>query len=254
MRPDSKKTFPSVSNVASPPPAVGVSSTSAPGVEDVTSATEGWRPWSPAEDARLRAALAVGDAKSASAVLGRSLAAVFHRMRRLGIKKRRRWTRADESTLLLMWGKPIGRIAKELDRTVITVYWRAQKLGLGLGCPNGYEYLSEAARRCGYCTGQLRRILSYARVPLRRAMTRRDSTRDTHIVEPELVDRAVAKWLETEPLEAAARRHGMRGEQLERILRASGTALPPKPGRKRHWRVPSVKVDMAVASLSREAA
>lgn len=153
--------------------------------------------WSTSEDRALLAALTIGSARDAVAVLrGRSLASVYQRMRHLGVRKRPRWTRADDGKLRLLWGQSIRVIAKALHRTVLSVYWRAQKLGLGLGCPHGYEYLSAAAIRAGYAVRQLRQILHHSGVPIRKAMSRQGLR--ARIVEPDLVDRAVAKWMAIE--------------------------------------------------------
>lgn len=207
--------------------------------------------WTRAEDDTIRELAPEQEASDVAVALGRSVSAVFHRMARLGIQKRRRWTKADEAALEAMWGHALPTIARALKRTVITVYWRAQRLGLGLGCPDGYEYLSAAALRCGYCASQLRRILRWAGVAVRKSVTRYQSRRTFHWVDPFEVDEAVRRWHETETLNAAARRHSLHSTSLEVRLRMVGAPLPPKPGKKLHWRIPSATVDLAVATTER---
>jgi len=209
-------------------------------------------PWTVAQDDWLRKHAPTEPAAVLAIALNRSKAAIFHRTRRLGLLKRRRWTAADDQKLRLLWGDPIDRVARELGRTVITVYWRAQKLGLGLGCPQGYERLQAAAVRTGFAIASLRMILGWAKVPIRRAVTRFPSDRGSHIVEPVAVDEAVERWLATETPNAAGRRFGTSGETVARHLEVSGLRIPRKPCGKRHWRVPSATIDRAMAMVLKQ--
>jgi len=210
--------------------------------------------WTPAEDAII---LELGprlEAKDIAASLpGRSVSAVFHRWHKLGVKKRRLWTRADERHLMLLWGScSLATVASKLGRSAMTTYWRAQRLGLGLGCPRGYEYLSDAATRAGFATSTLRMILRWAGVHVEKVIRRRVSgTCRRFFVNPERVDDAVAAWLATETPEAASRRLGLAAETIVDRLLVSGLPLPPKPGHKRHWRIPSDTIDRAMAMVGR---
>lgn len=210
--------------------------------------------WTPAEDAVVLELAPRFEAKDIAQHLpGRTELGVFHRMRRLGINKRRRWTAADDTKLGMLWGEPIRTVAKELGRSIITVYWRAQKLGLPLGVPEGGERLSNAAARCGFATETFRAILGWAGVPIRRALTREalKHRRGTHWVESDLADQAVERWCKTETIHAAAMRLGVGDAFLLNRLMASGLRLPAKPGGKRHWRIPSATIDRAVAMVVR---
>lgn len=125
--------------------------------------------WSADEDRVLRHAYADGGIEAAQAALPeRSACAIYRRAERLGISRRRRWTEADDQRLRKFWDGELSlrEIAKRLQRTEATTYWRAQKLGLPLGCPDGWEYLTHAAQRTGYATKQLRPILYWAIVEL----------------------------------------------------------------------------------------
>lgn len=213
-------------------------------------ATAGFAPWTASEDKALRHAYVAGGIYVAHAHLPhRSVPSLFHRARRIGLYRRRRWTAADDAQLRNLWGvdMSLDEIAERLGRTPITTYWRAQKIGLPLGCPDGWERLSHAAERTGYCTSQLRRILKAAGVEMRRSITRETKPRGKrrkahrwHIVVPESVDAAIKRWLATEPVSAAARRHGVTADVLARRLRLAG--IKKTVAGKKHWRVSEVDV------------
>jgi hypothetical protein len=206
------------------------------------------RPWTAAEDAALREPL---EAKELAVRLGRSEGGVHHRRARLGIVRRRRWTRADIGQLRDLWGEGMSlrRIARHLGRTSATVYIKAQAIGLSLGVPDGFEYLSHAAKRTGYCTSQLWQILRAAGVRPKAALARtveRRAGHRFHFVEPLDVDDAVALWLSTEPVESAAKRLGVSGHRLRGWLRAEGVKDQRRIPRA-HWRVPSEVIERVVA-------
>lgn len=210
--------------------------------------------WTKNEDATLRRLFGKMTAAEISARLpGRNESAVFHRTRRIGLVKNRRWTNIDDQRLRTWWGEPIRKVARELGRSVITVYWRAQVLGLPLGVPQGGEYLTAAAKRCGYAIKTFRKILRWAGVKVRRSVTRnpRECWRGTHWVDPDDASDAVARWCRTETPQAAGRRYNTDGETIVRRLVASGLPLPPKPRFKRHWRIESELIDQACAMVEK---
>jgi len=213
------------------------------------------RPWTATEIAFLRDHYLVDGATRIARDLDRTFSSVANRARRLGLLRKRRWTRGDDLKLELLWDTTTLRgLSKKLGRTQATIYARAQKLGLGLGCPNGFEYLTAAAERTGFDTGQLRVVLRAAGVKVRVAMARpgpRQSKRKYHYVPPEAVDEAVALWNRSETIESAARRHGVCGDSIRRWLdeaRAAGASIPAEPTqRKARWRLPSDLIDRVVA-------
>ena len=210
--------------------------------------------WTPTEDAVVIEHAPTREAREIAAMLpGRTVASVFHRMARLVLQKRRRWTEADDTTLEAIWGgASLATVAAKIGRTQVATYWRVQKLGLGLGCPTGMEYLTTAAKRCGYGAGQLRMILHWARVNVRQSITRRGRSRE-FIVDPLVVDEAVKRWHATETPHAASRRLGFgSGDAVVARLVESGLALPRKPSSKAHWRIPSETIDRAVAMVVRQ--
>jgi len=170
----------------------------------------------------------------------------------------RRWTSRDDRSLRLSWGSaPLAVLARELGRTPLSTYWRARTLGLTAGPPHGYEMLSAAARRAGYATTTLRKILRAADVTLHVAIGRpTGADRHFHYVDPIAVDDAVAAWLRLAPLEQVARDIGVGSEKLRRGLVRAGYK---RPRRKLPWRVdPAIAAelvarDRALASVAAHA-
>lgn len=215
-------------------------------------ATAGFRAWTQLEDDALRVNFGRVSAIELATQLGRSVGAVFHRANRLGLKARRRWTKADDRELRWLWESGelgVTAIAKRLGRTPVTTYWRAQKLGLPLGVPEGFEYLTHAAERTGYARETLMRVLRWAGVTTHRAMARptKGASHRMRFVDPYEVDEAIVRWHETETLESAARRLGACAETLRRRLSAQGINDEGRAP-KTHWRVRSVDAERAVAA------
>lgn len=220
-------------------------------------ATATFAAWTEDDDARLRAAYTAGGIKAArSAFPDRTTSALYHRAIRLKLKRRRRWTTVDDTKLRRLWDgeQTLRQIANALDRTPITTYWRAQKLGLPLGCPEGWESLTDAAKRTGYGPGQLRRILAAFGVEPSKRVTRilplrgkrREALRWT-IVWPADVDAAVEAWCECDTLEGHARRREISTEALRSRLAAVGIERPVDLPRKHHWRLSEAEVDRALS-------
>jgi hypothetical protein len=209
------------------------------------------KPWSDADDATLRAFAPSNPWQVLAAMLGRSKMAVFHRCRHLGIHKMARWTPADDMWLRASWDRPLSKLSAKVGRTEQAVAQRAQQLGLGLGCPPGFEYLTVAARRTGFDRSSLRMILRWGKVKIHESITANRRPRGRWIVDPEKVDRAVEDWLKTETIEAASRRTGYTAEALTRRLEMCGLPLPGRPTGKRHWRIPSDLIDEAIAIVQK---
>jgi hypothetical protein len=207
--------------------------------------------WNPERDEVVRSRYFSDGAKAVATSLGVTVAAVFHRSRRLGLLKNRPWTDTDDETMRELWGEmSLRQLSRRLGRTQAAVYARGQALGLTSRVPQGFEYLTSAAARTGYGTGQLRVILRWAGVDIKRAVARprkdRKAKRHHGIVVPFDVDQAIALWLESETLNAAAIARGVSCDVLARRL-ALVEGVPPKPGGKRRWRIPTALIDHAVA-------
>lgn len=208
-----------------------------------------FRPWTAAENAMVREQYTeLGPAELAKR-LNRSVHSIEQKAKLLSVYRRRRWTPQDDQQLRELWGTmSCEAVAKTIKRTPATTHWRARKLGLATGAVHGTEYLSAAAKRAGFATASLRRVLRYADQPLHRTASRpTGAKRHFHAVEPADVDDAVEAWLASEDVHPAAKRRGICGETLQRWLREAASAgfkVPPEPKRKKHrWRVPSETID-----------
>jgi transposase len=208
------------------------------------------KPWTDEEDALIRDIYPTDATACAARLFPRTSGAVAIRAFRLGVRNRPTWTAADDVEIWNNWGVLSSeQIAEKLcGRTAGAVRARAKKLGLRTGCPNGYEYITRAAKRTGYELNSLRSILRYAGVRIGRSEASLVESR--YFVDPFAVDEAIAKWHATETIFAAARRIGMTSNALyDWVQKAaeSGVTLPRKPRRKRHWRIPSETIDAIVA-------
>lgn len=215
-----------------------------------------FRAWSPEEDATLRATYLTGGPELAATKLSRSRSSVLHRASRLRLLRKRRWTPEDDRLLTALWGEStLGAIARRLGRTQLTVYYRAHQIGLQRGAPPGTEYVRQAAERTGYLHIQLLAILRWASVKPKRSMSKpsKGASYRFHVVDPFDVDQAIAAWLATEAVEAAARARGIIGPTLRAWLRAAKAAgfpipdEPPGQTSRKHWRVSSKLIDEVVA-------
>lgn len=206
------------------------------------------RRWSAAEDAAIRARYPeVGGDLAAD--LGRPLLSLYERASRLGVSVEPRWTPADDRRLTMIWGEAtLNVIAKRMGRTPVSVYWRASKIGLRCGCPQGMEYITNAARRTGFAVDTFKRIIAWAGVKASKTMSRPGARYfRCLVVEPDDADDAVKRWLDAETIDEAARRIGVDKGTMARWLLASGRELPPRPAVGCHWRVPIEVIDAVVA-------
>jgi hypothetical protein len=208
-------------------------------------------PWTPAEDESVRRLYpTAGPAAALAALPGRSLNAVHLRAHGLGCTRHPHWTPRDDARLRLLWGdgRPLPYLARKLGRSELGVYEHARVIGLPVGCPQGWEYLSHAADRTGYHESQLRRILKAAGKRLTPALSLPGPRRPrASVVDPQDVDDAITRWQTSEPAERAARRLGHCGEMLRRRLRLLGLAAPLSPSTRRHVRVSDDQIRAALA-------
>jgi transposase len=170
-------------------------------------------------------------------------------------RRKYHWTPREDDVLRMHWGaRPVAEVATILERSAEAVYQRAGKIGLGLGCPQGFEYLHNAALRVGHDPKTLRRILRWARVPIREASADPKSSNVRHVVEPYEVDEAMALWGEHETPAEAAHRTGFDEHTMRRLLRAAiarGELKDERPASGRHWLVRKSVVDKIVAARLR---
>jgi excisionase family DNA binding protein len=170
------------------------------------------------------------------------------------VNHRRRWTKRDDRQLLYLWetGLRLSAIANRMGRTRLSIRENAYRLGLAMGCPPGFEYLTAAALRVGFSNvADLRRVLERAGVRIHMVLTvsRRRRWR-RHFVDPEAVNAAMARWSQSEPISAAARRLGVSQPALREWLIAAG--IPdPRTSPRGHWRVTEDEVKRALAQCKR---
>lgn len=159
------------------------------------------------------------------------------------------WTEEDDARLRLVWGeRTTPGVARAMGRTTTAVYFRAVRIGLPVGCPQGKEYLTHAARRAGFTLKTLRRILERASVAMRAAMSMprgRRTGRHHFVVDPQDVDDAVADHMACETPSRASERHRVRVATLTQLLAAAGHV---RPQRGRRWLVPSATIDAVMAA------
>ena len=213
-------------------------------------AVKACHPWTASDRERLLSVYARGGMAAATrAFPTRTPSSLYHVAGRGGPLRRRRWTAAEDARLRLLWGSvSLRTICRTFRRPRGGIMWHAvQVLGLPSGCPDGLEYLSHAARRTGYGSGQLRRILGWAGVRLAEAYTYLVRGRQRHVVDPFDVDDALERWHQTETIQGAARRLGACAETLQAALAKAGvTPTKADPSRKKsHYRVRSEDVDRA---------
>lgn len=108
--------------------------------------------------------------------------------------------------------------------------------------PVGAEFLSDAAERTGYKPEQIAKIIAWHGAEVRRWGNGRRRARPWALRAD--VDAAVAAWLDTETVQAAAQRRGIPPTTLRDWLAAAGHK---RPARHQHWRLPSATIDAVVA-------
>jgi hypothetical protein len=215
-------------------------------------------PWTPAEVATLRTAYASGGIEAARAALpGRSTLSLYKKARRLGVRRKRSaWTERDYARLRALWSPEttLEALAEALRSTPKTVYWIARhRLNLPV-VPEGWEYLTHAARRTGYCTSQLAVILRAAGVKLHRVLSRPTAPRGKRaahhnrfrVVWSADVDEAVADWTQRESALSVHQRLGISDTALRVRLRLAGIKKPTGK-QKASWRLTPEDLERALS-------
>ncbi len=209
------------------------------------------RDWTPAEVETLREAYSRGGIRAARKALPhRGDRSIYLRAQRLDLELRPLWTEDEVERLVAQWGlESMRSLVRWTGRRRASIYLKAKTLGLPLGAPPGWEPLEVAARRAGYSPPTLRTILRFACFRVYEGYTPRQGGR--WIVRIEEVDQAVARYVRTETLQEAARRHGMCAEKLARICRLAKVKLR-RVGtlRKSHVRADTADFDRAVQKLA----
>jgi hypothetical protein len=162
----------------------------------------------------------------------------------------RRWTDLENARLRRMWHSySVRQLAQRFGRSEWGVWEHARHIGLPLGVPRGCEYFTEACERTGFHGRSLWRIIRWAEVvttatPVKPGALNRQRR---YYVDPFDVDEAVKKWLATETIDAAARRHGVAGNTMRYWLKRAGLLHPRGPKSSLHHRIESVVIDRVVS-------
>lgn len=133
-----------------------------------------------------------------------------------------------------MWGvQTLRQIATELQRTPHAVELRAHSLKFPFGAPQGTEYVTTAAERCGFDVAKMRRILRWAgvrtvqvagllSVPQKKRTRGIRRSYRRQVVDAFDATSAVERFNRTELVLFAARRLGMCTATLATLLREAG--------------------------------
>lgn len=160
-----------------------------------------------------------------------------------------RWSTKEKERLRLSWGVlTLPQLASSLGRTEISTYAMARQMKLTRAVPQGTESLWQAAQRTGFAVPTLKRILRQQGVAIRQWMARPCSktekrSRSFHVVDSGDVDEAIERWAREEPVEFAAKRLGVCGETMKKLLVRAGHQAPK---RKHEWRIPPELADQLV--------
>lgn len=219
------------------------------------------RPWTPAEDAILRARYKrlrrTSTRKAEAAALlralpGRTRDAIANRAQKLGVTWRHAWTPAEDRTLRDLWPDTGARTIRQTLRGRSWTAIRARAFALGLGARwQGYVSIDAAATRLGYHSSLLHKILERygVRVVLRGGKTERASRFANRVVLLDDAREAVEKWERTETPQESARRYGVSGSQMRRWLRDAGLLPQSVAGSRAEQRLDVDEIARALAKV-----
>ena len=185
--------------------------------------------------------------RSMAQAMGVSSNVVRLRVKRLksegkrGTRKYHRWSEEDDAKLAIEWRPTdIRQTAKALGRSVFATMFRARAMGLidHRGCPQGYEYLSDAVDRLGFSEAELKRMVANAGLKRYKALTIYGTRiKRTYLYDAEKLTDMVDAWLETARVGDFARENGLMEITLRRWLRYRGIEKPSKVATQ-SWRQP----------------
>lgn len=163
-----------------------------------------------------------------------------------GFKRRPgKWSKEEEKLLCDSWHiVDLEDIAKKLNRKKLGVYWKAKKLGLHIGTPQGMETLNACSIRTGFTAAAIVHVLKWAGVSLMRSQTvnRNWKGKYTHqFVDTFEADEAVRSFLTSETLNEASRRTGIGRQSLYKFMVKE--KAPHRPRKKRQWRLQADYID-----------
>lgn len=199
---------------------------------------------------RLYARVRDGMTPKAAIALGRREHLRRRGRRKIGHKRGQDhpWSPQELRVLTLEWHLITQRElqAKLRPHSWTAIRLRAIKLGLPMGCPQGYESIERSAKRHGYDTKTWRRILTELDVSLRPAYSARPARSQRKkfqrlIVEIDEANEAARKYDRLETTGSAAKRWEVLDVDIRRYLKQCN--VWPVHSKNATRRVPSVILD-----------
>jgi hypothetical protein len=211
--------------------------------------------WSKEDDALVQKLFITGGYQACFAAFpNRSKIGVQKRIRKAKLTKRKFWTEKDDCYLSGSWGFiSTPMIAKKLGRTLMAIQQRVNRLKLGTALKSEEgkepELYEAAAKRTGYHKPTLERILKFSNVSIHRVQSRSphyNGDLGRFYVYKEDVDSAITRWLSTEMVKPAARRHRVSSPLLMECLKRSGELDEKTMRMWPQWRVPTELIDRVI--------
>lgn len=138
----------------------------------------------------------------------------------------KRWTRAEDMTIINGWGELSQRAMMENvpSRTWPAIRARARVLRLPFGIPQGFESVTKAAKRSGFSPSQIRKILKDAKVMITKRISCKTycKSHKMYYVDPVEVDAAVRSFLESTSVQSFCNRNGLKPRTVIRAAVKAG--------------------------------
>jgi len=218
------------------------------------------RPWTEEERRIVVEKLPILPFEAVAELVGRTPRAIRSEVFRMRLRgnnapplQKPNWTTGEQNRLRYLWKQPLSieNIAKEFNRPPGGVYsYATEVLRLPTSKPEGFDYMHNVAKLCGYHNATLARICAWANVPILAARSeprnkKYKTNHKRHIVNVEAARRACGAWGATESVKEAATRVGLHHDVLRRALRKAGFEKHPATGS--IWRVTKEEVERALA-------
>jgi hypothetical protein len=181
----------------------------------------------------------------------RSPGAVAAKANRMGLAGKKKWTQEEVRTLVDYWHEVNQRTLREKfpSHSWASIRYKARAIGLPSGVPQGCESLKTAAKRIGYDTRTIEKMIELAGLRLHRAYS--DITRlaqgVVRYVSTDDMDAAFELWSQRESVEKASAARGVSRNALKSWLIKEGVIVERGRGQTASHRVPSAEIDRVVA-------
>ncbi len=186
--------------------------------------------------------------RACAKALGWGCTKVSYVTKAMGLTCRPKWDPKDIERLAASVGDlDMRRLKERFGRSAWGIRHGLLKAGVGMGCPQGFEYIDVAARRLGYASSQLRQILKWAEVHVKPAICRPDSPNVRSIVDSADATEAVERWCSMATARDVATQLGISEPNVRKRIRDD-----PRVTRiGAFWRVPpEVVAELAALDLA----